>query len=258
MNESRYSRQLVLPQFGEEGQAALAKARVAIVGVGALGSASADILARSGVGYLRLIDRDKVELSNLQRCSLYTEADANASIHKALAAAEHLSSINASVITEPHVCEVKSTNVVALLEDVDLVLDGSDNFELRALINEAASKLKVPWIYTGVLGVMGTLMPVMPQGPCLRCLMPAIPEPGTYPTTITSGILASTTRTAATLQATLALRLLIKGIPNQTDDLPTATLLQFDIWEQDLESITVMKNAECPVCGQGHYELLED
>ncbi|MDR2035774.1 MAG: HesA/MoeB/ThiF family protein [Coriobacteriales bacterium] len=261
MIESRYIRQEIMPQIGESGQALLAQAQVAIVGLGALGSVSSEILARSGVGYLRLIDRDVVELSNLQRCALYTEEDANAATSKALAARDHLKSINSTIYTEPQVCEVNSSNVLKLLSGVDLILDGSDNFEVRALINEAANKLGIPWIYTGVLGALSMVMPILPGGPCLRCLSPTVPEPGSYPTCTTNGVLPSTTRIAATLQATQALKLLLNkpklpSIPLK--ELPTTTLYQIEVWEPEFEMVTVEKNPACAVCGLHHYELLEN
>ncbi len=270
MTESRYVRQETIAHIGKAGQAILAKARVAVVGMGALGSVCSDVLARSGVGYLRLIDRDQVELSNLQRCALYTEADVETAMPKALASAKHLKEANSTLVLEPHVRDVTGSNVLDLLAEVDLILDGSDNFELRVLINEAANKLGIPWIYTGVIGTLGMLMPVLPEGPCFYCLSPLVPAPGTYPTCVTEGVLASTTRIAATLEATLALKLLLKseepnkdvlpeGTPDkQADTLNYATMVQFDVWEPELEKIMVEKNPSCPVCSRHHYVLLEE
>lgn len=272
MPEGRYIRQETLPQVGEAGQAVLSKARVAVVGLGALGSASADALARSGVGFLRLIDRDHVELSNLQRSALYTEDDAAASTSKALAAERHLKAINSTIALEPRVENVSGRNILGLLSGVDLILDGSDNFELRVLVNEAADKLGSPWIYTGVLGTRGMLMPVLPKGPCFRCLSPDVPPPGSYPTCATAGVLATTTRVAASLQATLALKLLLghhalgHSAPDHIarpladasrEDVDAATMLHFDVWEPELESTVIRKNPNCPVCGQHRYEVLE-
>ena len=266
MTESRYIRQETLPQVGREGQALLAEARIAVVGLGALGSASSEVLARSGIGYLRLIDRDCVEFSNLQRCSLYTEEDALTSRPKTKAAAEHLRAINSTIEYEAHVCNVDSSNVVELLSGVDLVVDGADNFELRVLINEAANKLGIPWIYTGVLGTIGMLMPVLPEGPCFACLSPTPPAPGTYLTTTEAGILASTTRVAATLQAAMAMRLLLegekaKGAPPLSESgdalASTATLHQFDAWTTEFEEIVLEKNLDCPVCSHHRYDHLD-
>lgn len=225
----------------------LARSRVAIFGLGALGSVSSEILARSGVGHLRLIDFDTVELSNLQRCALYTEHDAETSALKALAAATHLEQINSSIEVEPCVKRVDSSNVAPLLKDVDLVLDGSDNFELRYVLNEATHQLNIPWIYTGVLKMLGTIMPITPEGPCLSCLFPVPPEPGSYPNATTDGVLASTTRIAATTQATLALRMLLGKMGA---DVGTATLFHLDVWDPSLEMITVKKVTDCPVCGK--------
>jgi adenylyltransferase/sulfurtransferase len=276
MPESRYIRQETLPQIGTAGQAALAQARIAIAGMGALGSASASVLARSGVGYLRLIDRDEVELSNLQRCALYTEADAAAATPKALAAAAHLEAINSTITLEPQVANLSGSNVLDLLAEVDLILDGSDNLELRFLINEAACKLAVPWIYTGVLGMLGMVMPILPGGPCLRCLSPDMPAPGSYPTCVTNGILATTTKIAASLQATLAIKHLTGthgvSVPGRTDmasDVATphthtpggaqpraSQLYQLDVWKPGLETITIEKDPDCPLCSLHQYLLL--
>lgn len=274
MTTSRYSRQELLPHIGKDGQAVLARSRVAVVGLGALGSIASEILARSGVGYLRLIDHDVVELSNLQRCALYNEADAALATPKVLAATEHLNAINSTLCYEPHVQKVEACNVLELLSNVDLVLDGSDNFAVRYLLNEAASRLHVPWIYTGVLGTRAAVMPVMPEGPCLRCLSPQIPEPGSYPTVATAGVLPSTTRIAATLEATWALKLLLKKPPLEGtaagtaaageiitppgSTLHTASLIQADIWEPEFEMITVQKDPNCPVCSQHCYTLCND
>ncbi len=260
LEESRYIRQEMLPQIGTAGQAALAQARVALVGMGALGSLSASVLARSGVGHLRLIDRDVVSLSNLQRCALYTEADARTATPKALAAAAHLSAINSTTMLEPHVVDVSSKNVLELLADVDLVLDGSDTFELRYLINEAADKLSVPWLYTGVLGMLGIVMPILPQGPCLRCLFSQAPAPGSYPTCTTDGILATTVRIAANVEASLAIKYLVdrESFSSEISGGGTgnSTLYQLDSWSPSLDRITVEKDRGCPVCGAHRYTLL--
>lgn len=287
--ESRYNRQEIVPQFGKAGQAALAEARVAIVGLGALGSVNADILARSGVGYLRLIDADLVSYTNLQRVALYTEEDVDASRPKVLAATRHLEAINSEISIEPQVGELDSYNALEVLSEVDLIIDGTDNFEARALINEAADKLGIPWIYTGVLASMGMVMPITSSGPCFRCLNPTPPEPGSYPTCNTHGILATTTRTAATLQANLAIKMLLgaehaveqtgtvcgsnsaaeENTPVATNSMTvantsaavvggSATLFQFDVWTSSFDEIVVKKNPDCPVCGKHHYELLEE
>jgi len=235
------------------------KARIAVVGLGALGSVCAEILTRSGIGYLRLIDRDRVELHNLARCTLYTESDALSAKPKALAAVEHLEAVNSTIDLEPCFCNLDSSNALELLAGVDLILDGSDNFELRTAVNEAAQRLATPWIYTGVLATIGMIMPVMPEGPCFRCLSPTPPAPGNYPTCVTEGVLAATTRIAATLEVTLALKLLLHGAGLLSREevlgaetplgLPRATMLHFDIWEPELERIEIVKDPHCPVCG---------
>lgn len=260
MSQSRYIRQEALPMVGKAGQAALAKARVAIVGMGALGSVSADVLARSGVGFLRLIDNDCVALSNIQRSALYTEADAEAQAPKVQAAAKHLHAINSTLIIEPQAVSLLAKNAVVLLAEVDLVLDGTDNFAVRYLMNNAANTLGIPWFYTGVFGTQGMFMPILPKGPCFLCLAPEAPLPGSYSTCTTDGVLATTTRVAASLQATQAIRYVVEGplayerslllntAPQNDDTLARATLLQFNVWDPQMEKILVEKDPCCPVC----------
>lgn len=250
--ESRYDRQEILPHIGKEGQAVLAKARVSIIGLGALGSVSSDILARSGVGYLRLIDSDQVELTNLQRVSLYNEDDVLAAAPKAVAAKQHLAAINSTITIDEQVVQAEAHTICELIEDVDLVLDGSDNLQLRYLLNEAAHKLAKPWIYTGVTEAVGMILPITEAGPCFQCLTPLLPESDARTSRVTAGILPSTTRLAATLQATLALKMLLGKDINDASAARsnTATLLYLDAWSQELERIVVEKDPDCPVCGK--------
>ncbi len=249
----RYERQIILPGIGVEGQQRLAHARVLIVGVGALGSVLASGIVRAGVGFVRLVDRDYLELHNLQRQTLFDEDDVTADLPKAIAAARKLARINSQVTIDPVVADVTHRNVEALLEDCDLVLDGSDNFEVRMLINEACLKHSKPWIYGGVIGTYGVTMPILPGGPCLRCLLPTVPAPGTQPTCDTAGILGTVPQVVAALQVTEALKLLTGHI-----DALCRELRYFDVWTGEVVNIDVSAATAqpCPVCQQGTYEWL--
>ena len=176
---ARYARQVRFPPLGEEGQRRLSQGRALLCGCGALGSTIANLLVRAGVGTLRIVDRDFVELSNLQRQSLFDEANARAGLPKAIAAAEKLRTINSSVAVEPIVADVEPANVEQFCEGIDLILDGTDNFETRFLLNDAAVKLGLPWVYGGCVGAEGQTMTILPgETACLRCLMPECPAPG--------------------------------------------------------------------------------
>ncbi len=205
----RYSRQILFAPIGETGQERISQARVCIVGCGALGSFQAEGLARAGVRELRLIDRDYVDLSNLQRQWLYDESDAQSETPKAIAAARRLQKINRHVQTEPLVADLTPSNAEELLADFDLILDGTDNFETRYLINDLSVKRRIPWVYGAAIGSYGIVMPVWPdQGPCFACLYPE-PAQGLQPTCDVNGVLASTTASVAALQVAISLRLIV-------------------------------------------------
>ena len=179
-----------LPAAGRGRTAAAGASRALLCGCGALGSAIANTLVRAGVGTLRIVDRDFVELSNLQRQTLFDEADAAAGLPKAVAAAEKLRRINSAVTIEPIVADIEPANIERFCEGVDVILDGTDNFETRFLINDAAVKLGLPWVYGGCVGAEGQTMTILPgETPCLRCLMPECPPPGSTPTCESAGIL---------------------------------------------------------------------
>ena len=183
LDRQRYARQITLPEIGEAGQQRLLDTSVAVLGCGALGTNIANLLVRAGVGHLRIVDRDVVEQSNLQRQVLFDEEDAVNSLPKAIAAEKKLRSINSQVSLEAVVSDIDPYNVENLIRDVDIVLDGTDNFETRYLINDACIKLKVPWVYGAVIGTVGMVMTIVPgQTPCFRCLLPDIPAPGSTPT----------------------------------------------------------------------------
>ena len=197
------------PPLGEEGQRRLGQSRALLCGCGALGSAIANCLVRAGVGSLRIVDRDFVELTNLQRQTLFDEADAEAGLPKAVAAAEKLRRINSTVAVEPIVADIEPANIERFCEGVDVILDGTDNFETRFLINDAAVKLGLPWVYGGCIGAEGQTMTILPgETACLRCLMPDCPAPGSTPTCESAGILGPTVGLIASIQAAEAIKIL--------------------------------------------------
>lgn len=254
-NSSRYVRQIRFAPLGEEGQRRLGQSRALLCGCGALGSAIANLLVRAGVGMLRIVDRDFVELSNLQRQSLFDEADAAAAMPKAVAAAEKLRKINSTVTVEPIVADVGPTNIKRLCDGVDLILDGTDNFETRFLVNDAALKLTLPWIYGGCVGAEGQSMTILPgETACLRCLMPECPQPGVGATCEAVGILGPIVGLIASLEAAEAIKLL-SG--NRQAVSPRLTVV--DLWQNDVRQIDTSRlrdQVDCPACRHGEYAWL--
>jgi molybdopterin/thiamine biosynthesis adenylyltransferase len=250
--DQRYSRQVLFAGIGAEGQRRLSAATVGIVGCGATGSAIASLLARAGVGTLRIIDRDYVEPSNLQRQSLFDEADAAESIPKAIAAARRIVSFNSEIVVEPHVADLVPSNIEKLLAGVQLVLDGTDNFETRYLINDYAVKNFLPWIYTAAVGSYGVTLNVLPgQTACLACIFPELPQ-GTFETCETAGILNSAVNLAASISATEAMKFLVGA----TERL-RRTLLSFDVWSNERAEIAADRpRPECRVCGAQEFAHL--
>ncbi len=223
--EDRYSRQVLFAGIGAEGQRRLAAARVAVAGCGATGSALASLLARAGVGTIRVIDRDYVEPSNLQRQSLFDESDAEQSLPKAVAAARKISSFNSTIVVQPQVADLVPANVHSLLNGTDLILDGTDNFETRYLLNDFAVQARLPWIYTAAVGSYAATLNVLPgKTACLACLFPE-PPGGVLETCETAGILNSAVNLAASIAAAEALKLLV-GAEAQM----RRTLLSVDLW----------------------------
>jgi adenylyltransferase/sulfurtransferase len=251
MDLRRYARQMVFSKIGEEGQRKLLASRAAVLGLGALGSVIAEELCRAGVGFLRLVDRDIVDLTNLQRQTLYTEEDAREQIPKAAAAYEHLSRVNSEITLEPIIADINSSNIEKYIEGMDLILDGSDNFELRFLLNEACHKHRIPWIYGGAIAASGSVMTIIPggEGPCFRCLSPDVPPPGSYPTCGTAGVLSMTTAVTASFEALEAVKLL-------TGAAPLKRYLSIDLWENSFDHIMLRRDPECPVCARAQYEFL--
>jgi molybdopterin/thiamine biosynthesis adenylyltransferase len=251
--QERYSRQILFQPIGEEGQRRIRHASVAVLGCGALGSFQADALARAGVGRLVLIDRDYVEFSNLQRQWLYDESDAAAETPKALAAKRHLARVNRRVAVDAHVADFAPSNAEELVDGVDLVLDGSDNFEARYLLNDVCVKFRIPWVYGAAIGSYGITMPIVPEaGPCFACVYPEPPS-GMQPTCDVDGVLASTTGAVAALQVAAGLRLLV-GWPGFNSRIHT-----LDVWEGTSKWISAgTRDEECIVCGKREFRFLEE
>jgi molybdopterin/thiamine biosynthesis adenylyltransferase len=246
----RYSRQILFRGIGEEGQRRLAAARVAIVGCGATGSALAGLLARAGVGTLRIIDRDYVEPSNLQRQALFDEQDAAESLPKAIAAARKISSFNSQIVVEPKVEDLVPANVEVLLEGMELILDGTDNFETRYLINDYAVKNGRPWIYSAAVGSYAVTMNVLPgETACLVCIFPDSPR-GMVETCETSGILNSAVNLVASIAATEAMKLLVGVEAIRV----RKTLLSFDVWTNEHAEIAASKpRSGCRACSEQDF-----
>ena len=247
----RYSRQVLFRGIGLEGQRKLASARVAIVGCGATGSALAGLLARAGVGTLRIIDRDYVEPSNLQRQFLFDEKDASESLPKAIAAARKIAAFNSAILVESKVDDLIPANIQVLLEGMNLILDGTDNFETRYLINDYAVDRSLPWIYSAAVASYAVTLNVLPaETACLACMFPDPPR-GMVETCETSGILNSTVNLVASIAATEALKMLVGG-PNA--DPLRRTLLSFDLWTNDRAEISAAKpRSGCRACGQRDF-----
>jgi molybdopterin/thiamine biosynthesis adenylyltransferase len=239
----RYDRQLRLMEIGKAGQQRIGRATVCLVGSGALGSAIAEILARGGIKRLRIADRDKVELSNLQRQILFDEQDAASRLNKAEAAAIKLRGINREVVIDPVAEDITRKNINSFIDDATVVMDGTDNFETRYLLNDACVGKGIPWIYGGVVGMNGLVMPIVPgKGPCLRCMMRDPPPPDTVPTCAESGVLASTPLIIGALAAACAFRLIVG------DESDIGRLTRLNVWTRNFSTVTIPKDNDCPVC----------
>jgi molybdopterin-synthase adenylyltransferase len=248
----RYSRQILFQPIGEEGQSKLLKSSAVVVGVGALGTVIANHLVRSGVGHVRLIDRDLVELSNLQRQSLFSEEDAIMQLPKAIAAENMLKRVNSSIKIEAVIADLNLDNAEDLLGGFDVIVDGTDNFMTRYLINDVAVKHGIPWVYGGAVSSRGMFAVINPgKTPCYRCLFPEVPL-GLGETCDTIGVLSPITDIIGSFQAVEALKLLVGAETNPN-------LEQYDIWSNSSlqMDITNGRNPECPACKQGHYEFLD-
>jgi adenylyltransferase/sulfurtransferase len=252
----RYSRQTKFPGIGEEGQRRLLDSHVTLCGCGALGTVLANALVRAGVGHVRIVDRDFIETNNLQRQVLFDEHDVAENLPKAEAAARKLAAVNSSVHVEPVVTDIDHTNIVELVQDADLIMDGTDNFEVRYLINDAAVKLGKPWVYGGCIGSHGQTMTILPgETPCLRCVIESSPPPGMAPTCETAGILGPTVNIIASYQATEAFKILTGNRAAINRD-----LIFLDIWENVFRSFKIARLKEtmdCPCCKQRRFDWLD-
>lgn len=243
--EDRYSRQVRFAPFGAEGQQGLAQSSVLVVGAGALGTGIAETLVRCGVGRIILADRDYVEWSNLQRQQLFTEADALERMPKAAAAKSRLQQINSEVVIEAHVIDVRAEELEGLISEVDLIMDGTDNFDTRLIINDMAQKHGIPWIYGACVGSYGITYTILPgETPCLHCLLGTVPLGGD--TCDTAGILPQAVQLVTANATAEALKLLGKRKAQLRNK-----LLTFDVWRNEHQEIGVKaaKKENCPSCG---------
>lgn len=248
-DDERYSRQILFKEIGTDGQSKLARGRVVVVGCGATGSVLSSLLARSGVGMIRILDRDYVEPSNLQRQSLFDESDARESLPKAIAAARQIARFNSQIVIEPHVADLVPQNIDSLLGSADLILDGTDNFETRYLINDYALKNSAPWIYAAAVGSYAVTMNVLPgETACLACIFPESPR-GTVETCETAGILNSAVNLVASLAATEALKFLVGARSKMR-----RTLLSWDVWSNEQAEVRASSPRNgCRVCGERDF-----
>ncbi len=253
----RYSRQIRFAPLGEAGQRRLQSATALVIGCGALGSVICNTLARAGVGRLRIVDRDFVEISNLQRQVLYDEHDVENHLPKSIAAAGKLRSINSTIQIEPIVADVDAGNIETMLDGVGVILDGTDNFEIRFLINDVSVKHRIPWVYGGCLGADGQTMTIVPEDTaCLNCLMlDGPPPPGTTPTCDSFGILATIIQVIASLQANEAIKILSGNVAAVSRQLTF-----FSLWDNQLRQMDVSRlrdRVDCPTCRQRSFSWLE-
>jgi adenylyltransferase/sulfurtransferase len=244
------------PGVGEAGQLKLLASHVTLCGCGALGTVLANALVRAGVGHLRLVDRDFIETNNLQRQVLFDEHDVAENLPKAEAAARKLTAINSSVFVEPVVTDIDHTNILELVKDADLILDGTDNFEIRYLINDVAVKLGKPWIYGGCIGSHGQTMTILPgETPCLRCVFEAAPAPGEAATCETAGVLSPIVNIVASYQVTEAFKIL-----TGRRELINRDLIFVDVWENIHRRIKIaplLGKVDCLCCQRRRFEWLE-
>src|SRR6267378_6370803 len=252
-SNDRYSRQILFEGIGKEGQRRLLGARVVIIGCGALGSAQAESLARAGVGKMRIADRDFVEASNLQRQTMFTERDASERMPKAVAAANHIGEINQEIEVDPEIVDVNHSNIERLIKDCDVVLDGTDNFATRYLINDACVKHGINWIYGAAVGSYGVTMTVRPhQTACLRCVFEEAPPAASAPTCDTAGVIMPIINVVAAVQVSEALKIMT----GHFEELH-GSLMQFDVWRNEWRKINPgAPSPDCVVCALGRFETL--
>lgn len=251
----RYSRQMRFAGIGPEGQARIHKSKVLLCGCGALGTVLADTLTRAGVGLLRIVDRDFVDLSNLQRQVLFDEQDVEEHLPKSVVAVRRLAKINSQVTLEGHVADIDWRNIREFAQGVDLILDGTDNFEVRFLINDVSLELGIPWVYAGCVGSHGQTMTIFPnESACLRCLIETPPDPGSTETCDTAGVIAPAIHLITALQSTSALKILAGR-----KDLIAPQLTIVDVWDGTLRQMKLTglrDRSNCPACVQGRRDWL--
>ncbi|MCC6492381.1 MAG: ThiF family adenylyltransferase [Pirellulales bacterium] len=251
----RYRRQMRFAPLGPEGQRRLLRGRVLVCGCGALGSVAADLLVRAGVGLVRVVDRDFLEADNLHRQVLFDEQDVAAELPKAVAGARRLSHINSAIVVEPVVADVSAANIAALAGDVDLIVDGTDNFEVRYLLNDFAISRGTPWIFGGCVGAEGQVLPVLPgETACLSCLIADPPPAETQPTCETAGVIGPVVSVIAALQSAEALKILSGNLAAVNRRL---TLV--DLWSNQIRSIGVsrLRDNRCRACGERDFPWLD-
>ncbi len=254
-SDARYRKQTLFAPLGEEGQARISAGCVLIVGCGALGSVIAETLVRAGVGHVRIVDRDFVELSNLQRQVLFDEQDVLERLPKAVAAGRKLTAINSGVTIEPIVSDVRPDNILELAAGVDVIVDGTDNFETRLLINDASLDTGIPWVNGGCVGSHGQVMTIIPgQTPCFRCLVEDVPDPGSSETCDTAGVIGPAVNVVASLQCVDAIKLLA----GRSDEI-SQVLTVIDVWDGTFRRLKIgdlRAKGACPACQKGERAWL--
>jgi adenylyltransferase/sulfurtransferase len=254
--DERYARQILFAGLGAEGQARLGASAALLVGCGALGTHVADLLVRSGIGLLRIVDRDFVELSNLHRQALFDESDVTEGLPKAVAAERRLRAINPGVRIEPVVAQLDAGNVERYAAGTDLLLDGTDNFDTRLVVNDYALRSRTPWIYAACVGAYGLTMNILPgETPCLRCLLRSTPAPGSVETCDTAGILAPAAAMVAAVEAAEAIKILSGAAAAASRE-----LLAFDLWSNSVQRLRLRReeiSSGCPACDRGEFEFLD-
>ena len=252
--DERYSRQILFPEIGKAGQEKLLNSRVLLVGCGALGASHAEMLSRAGVGRLRIVDRDFVEFTNLQRQPLFKESDAADRLPKAVAANARIAEINSGIEVEAVIADVNHSNIESLIEGCNLVIDGTDNFQVRYLLNDACVKNGKTWIYGAAVSSYGTTMTVIPgETPCLRCIFEEMPDAGSSPTCDTAGVIMPIIANISAIQVAEAIKILV-GDGNSLH----RSIVQIDVWQNDWRKIKLAgPNPDCKTCGQRNFEFLD-